>query len=288
MRRRLTILIGAHKTASTHLQRSVTDSRAALAPHGVGVIGPMPIGGDILPLSGLLRGRADPDLLRLAAEGFLTKHAGDAERVVLMNENILGSLAPNMLLQDDRLYKFAPGRVKRVAQLFEEHDIQVGIAIRAPETFLVSAWQEDMKGHPFQSFRHYLGKTNLAGLRWHRTLRRMQQAMEDVPLFVWRYEDYPAIAPTVLTRCMGEAASAVTLRRGAANPGFSAAAIDYLAAQGEVTKDSTRAALETFPKGPEYPAYTPWTKDERAALTDTYARDCAKLADMDGITLLRP
>lgn len=288
MRRRLTILIGAHKTASTHLQRSVTDSRAALAPHGVGVIGPMPIGGDILPLSGLLRGRADPDLLRLAAEGFLSKHAGDSERVVLMNENIMGSLAPNMLLQDDRLYKFAPGRVKRVAQLFESHDIQIGLAIRAPETFLVSAWQEDMKGHPFRSFRQYLGKTDLSGLRWHRTLRRMQQAMEDVQLFVWRYEDYPAIAPAVLAQCMGEAATAVTLRTGAANPGFSAAAIDYLAAQGEVTKDSTRAALARFPKGAEYPAYDPWSDDERALLAETYASDCAKLAEINGITLLRP
>ena len=288
MRRRLSLLIGAHKTASTHLQRSVTDSRAALAPHGVGVIGPMPIGADILPLSGLLRGRADPEVLRLAAEGFLSKHVGDAERVVLMNENILGSLAPNMLLQDDRLYKFAPGRVKRVVQLFETHDIQVGVAIRAPGTFLVSAWQENMKGHAFHSFRQYLGHTDLSGLRWHRMIKRMQQALGEVKLFVWRFEDYPQVAPKVLQHCMGDAAGAVTLRDSAANPGFSGAAIDWLAAHGEVSKDSTREALQRFPKGTDFPAYDPWSDDERGLLDRTYDQDCAKLAEMPGVTLIRP
>lgn len=288
MRRRLTLLIGAHKTASTHLQRSVTDSRAALAPHGVGVIGPMPIGGDILPLSGLLKGRADPDLLRLAADGFLQKHAGDAGAVVLMNENILGSLAPNMLLQDNRLYKFAPGRVKRVAQLFETHDIQIGLAIRAPDTFLISAWQENMKGHAFHAFRQFLGHTDPGGLSWHRMVKRMQQALGEVPLFVWRYEDYPQVAPKVLAQCMGDAARAVSLRDSAANPGFSAAAIDWLAAHGTVSRETTREALERFPKGADYPAYDPWTPEERALLRDSYARDCAKLAEMPGLRLLSP
>lgn len=288
MRRRLSILIGAHKTASTHLQRSVTDSRAALAPHGVGVIGPMPIGGDILPLSGLLRGRADPDLLRLAAEGFLSKHVGDAERVVLMNENILGSLAPNMLLQDSRLYKFAPGRVKRVVQLFEKHDVSIGLAIRAPETFLVSAWQENMKGHAFHAFREFLGRPDLSGLRWHRLVKHMQRALVDIPIFVWRYEDYPAVAADVLHHCMGAAGRDVCLRRGAANPGFSAAAIDYLAAHGEVSQEAIRAALEKFPKGSDFAAYDPWTAEERAILADTHAHDCDTLAGMDGVTLLGP
>jgi hypothetical protein len=288
MKRRLTLLFGAHKTASTHLQRSLTGSRKALTPQGVGVIGPMPIGADIIPLSGLLRGRADPKLLQLAADAFLTREAHDAEQVVLMNENVLGTLAPNMLLQDDRLYKFAPGRIKRVLQLFEHQHFSVGVAIRAPETFLVSGWQENMKGHAFEQFRDYLGQTDVAALQWHQTVKRIQNAIGDIPILIWKYEDYPKVTPKLLAHMIGPAADAVTLQTGTANPGFSADAIAHLQPIGEVTKDTTRDALALFPKGDAHPAYRPWTNGERAALAAIYREDCSKLAAMDNVTFVRP
>ncbi len=288
MRRQLTLLVGAHKTASTHLQRSLTGSRSALAPHGVGVIGPMPIGADILPLSGLLRGRADASLLKLAANGFLARECGDAQNIILMNENILGTLAPNMLLQGDRFYKFSPGRIKRVLQLFEDHDVSIGMAIRSPRSFLVSAWQENMKGHPFQPFRDYIDDIDLMGLQWHRMVKRVQQAVGDIPVVVWRYEDYPAVVPSLLTRFVGTAAKDVTLLDSAANPGFSAAALGFLEDLGDVSKDNIRDALARFPKGPANPAFDPWTADESAALATLYDKDCEKLAAMDGVTLQKP
>ena len=58
--------------------------------------------------------------------------------MVLMNENILSaSLAPDMAFKDGQLYKFGPQRVKRVLDLFPGHDIQVGMAVRNPAGFLV-------------------------------------------------------------------------------------------------------------------------------------------------------
>lgn len=287
VRRQLCFLIGAHKTASTHLQRSVTRSKAALAQTGVAAIGPVPIGADLLPLADLLRGRTDPDLLRLAAEGFLQREAKDLPRALLMNENILGaSLAPRMLLQDDRLYKFAPGRLKRLLQLFPDHELSVGIAIRAPSSFLISAWQEDMKGHAFGPFRDYLGNIDPGALSWLALIKRLRQAAGDIPFFVWRYEDYPAVAPQVLGHCLGDSAGAVHLLEGTANPGFSAAALDHLADLGAVTKDNTIEALRRFPKGPDYPAFTPWSESELQAASARYAQDCDDLTDLDGVTLI--
>ncbi|MDO6730348.1 hypothetical protein Q4577_09975 [Marinovum sp. 2_MG-2023] len=289
MARRLTFLIGAHKTASTHLQRSLVANRAALAPEGVGVIGPMPIGADILPLSNLLRGRADPALLALAADGFLTKQAGDAADIVLMNENIVSpTLAPDMGLDDNQFYKFAPGRLKRVLQLFPDHDIRVGMAIRSPDSFLVSAWQENMKGHAFRPFRNYLGQTDVTQLSWWKLVKRLRQAIGDTPLFLWRYEDYPAVVPTVLTHCIGAAAAKVTMQDSAANPGFSAAALEFLARQGQVTKETTADALARFPKGRENPPFQPWNDAELRAMSERYAEDLDKIATRGIATLLRP
>lgn len=289
MRRRLTFLIGAHKTASTHLQRSLVAQKAPLAERGVGVIGPMPIGGTILPLSELLRGRAEPDLLALASEGFLRKHAGAARTVVLMNENILSnSLAPDMAFKDDQLYKFAPQRVKRVIELFPDHDIQVGMALRNPAGFLVSSWQEHMKGHAFRPFRDYLGAAEVAALSWLNLVKKLRQALGETPLFLWRYEDYPAVVPTVLRHCMGDAAAGVTLLDRAANPGFSARALDYLAEVGSVTPETTAEALRRFPKGPDNPAFQPWDAAEKAAMSERYEKDLARITDRGLAQLLRP
>lgn len=289
MRRRLTFLIGAHKTASTHLQRALVAQRAALAPAGVGVIGPMPIGGTLLPLSELLRGRAEPDLLALASEGFLHKHAGDAETVVLMNENILSaSLAPDMAFKDGQLYKFAPQRVKRVLDLFPGHDIQVGMAVRNPAGFLVSSWQEHMKGHAFRPFRDYLGTADVAEIGWLKPVRRLRQALGDTPIFLWRYEDYPTIASRVLHQCMGEAGARITLPESAANPGFSARALDYLAEVGQVTPETTAEALRRFPKGPGYPAFQPWTQREKTAMSERYDQDLQRIASRGLARVLHP
>lgn len=289
MRRRLTFLIGAHKTASTHLQRSLTAQRDAVKDAGIAIIGPMPIGGDILPLSDLLRGRADPALLALAAEGFLEKHAGDAPEVLLLNENILGnSLAPDIALRDNQLYKFAPARVQRVLELFPGHEIRVGLAVRNPAGFLVSAWQEQMKGHAFRSFRTYLDGVDVAELSWLKLVRRLRQAVGDTEIFLWRYEDYPAVAPHVLHHCMGDAATRISLKSGAANPGFSAAALDYLAEVGTVTKEATAEALRRFPKGPENPAFQPWTEAESQAMSTRYDEDLTRIESRGLARILRP
>lgn len=289
MRRRLTFLIGAHKTASTHLQRSLVAQKAPLAKAGVGIIGPMPIGGTLVPLSELLRGRADPELLGLAAEGFLQKHAGTAETVVLMNENILSaSLAPEMALKDSQLYTFAPPRVRRLLDLFPDHDIQVGMAVRNPAGFLVSAWQEHMKGHAFRPFRDYLGSTDVTEVSWLRLVKKLRQALGETPLFLWRYEDYPGVAPAVLHQSMGPAAADVTLQGSAANPGFSARALDYLAEAGEVTKETTAEALRRFPKGAENPPFQAWNEAEKKAMSERYDQDLRRIEARGLARLLRP
>ncbi|TNF23369.1 MAG: hypothetical protein EP318_00440 [Rhodobacteraceae bacterium] len=288
MRRRLTFLIGAHKTASTHLQRSLTAQRDAVTDEGVAIIGPMPIGGDILPLSDLLRGRADPALLALAAEGFLDKHAGEAPEVLLLNENILGnSLAPDMVLRDNQLYKFAPARVKRVIDLFPGHEIRLGLAVRNPAGFLVSAWQEQMKGHGFRPFRAYLDAVDVTALSWLKLVKRLRQAVGETDIFLWRYEDYPAVAPAVLHQCMGAAAARITLKSTAANPGFSAAALDYLAEVGTVTREASAEALRRFPKGAENPAFQPWTEAELQAMSTRYDEDLMRIESRGLARVLR-
>ncbi|MEM6896682.1 MAG: hypothetical protein AAF576_04845, partial [Pseudomonadota bacterium] len=81
-----------------------------------------------------------PEVVRAGADGFLQHHGGDADTVALMDENILGGTDRKMLLRKTRLYPWAPGRMARLLDLFDGHDVQLALATRNPATFFPSCW----------------------------------------------------------------------------------------------------------------------------------------------------
>lgn len=104
MPRRITLLAGAHKTASSHLQQSLMEAEARLRPHGIALVPPKTMRRDLAPLWQLLRDGTSPEILRAAAEGFLQLHGGESRHLVLMDENALGSTDAKMLFKKRRLY----------------------------------------------------------------------------------------------------------------------------------------------------------------------------------------
>lgn len=287
MRRRITFLIGAHKTATTHLQRSLQGCADRLLAHGVAAVGPMPLGADLIPFAELAGKRTDPVLLQMVAEAFLSNYCGDAPHAVLMNENIMGQLRPKPLFRGNLLYAPAPDRLERLCSLFPDHDIDIGLAIRSQADFLVSAWAEDMKGGDFYPFRQYIRGVDLSQLSWAKLVTDLQRASGGRRLTVWRYEDYPEIAPTLLTHLLGEAAARdVTLRDGYVNSGLSAEAVAHLRRGGDARQDAFKAAQTLYPKSSDRPAFDPWDDATRAGLAENYARDVEAIRGLSTVTFL--
>lgn len=283
-------MIGAHKTASTHLQRSMVASSAALAQHNVAVVPPVPIGSNLLPLTNLMRDKADPRILQAAAGKFLDLHAPNAQTVLMMNENIPGTLGANMLLADDRLYKFAPKRLKRFTALFPGHHHVAALAIRNPASFLVSAWQETLKGNDFYPFERYIKDIDLSALSWVKLINRMRNAQdEDLPFLVWRYEDYSQIRDRLVGMMTSpEAAQEVTWLDETSNQGLSENALNFLQAVGHVSKKNRTDAMELFPRGPDAPPFRPFPPAQVAELTEIYDQQWAEIQSMHGVHAIVP
>lgn len=286
MRRRIHLLIGAHKTASTHLQRSLGDHAAALSAKGVAVVGPMPLGADLINFAEAALNRTSPDIMTALAELFLSKHCGAAQTCILMNENMMGQLRPRPLLRRSRLYAPAPDRMARIASMFAGHDVQIGLALRHPASFLVSAWGEDMKGGAFYPFSDYIKGVDLAQLSWARLVRDIQKATGGLPMTLWRFEDYPAVAPALLKHLMGDAGAGLNLRGARVNSGLSGRAVAHLAQTGDAGAQAFRAAQESYPKSDKHPPFDPWTPEQRARFDASYAEDWQALRGMQGITAL--
>lgn len=288
-RRRLVFLVGAHKTASSHLQQSLLDAEAALAPHDIALVPPRTVRADLTPVSALVRDGISPEIGHGAGAAFLPLHAGDAGTVILMDENILGSTDRKMLMRKTRLYPWAHHRLGRIIALFPGHDIEIGLAVRSPATFLPSCWSESLHHGPYEPFRQFIKGVDPLALSWSALADRLHEASPHARMIVWRYEDYPALFPQLTTRLLGPAASAqVTPVDRVMRPGLSAEAADWLARETSPDKDAVLTARKRFPKRDAASGLDPWKPAEHAAMTNAYTADLADLASRPHVELITP
>ncbi len=282
----LTVHLGAHKTATTHLQHSLGRARADLRRHGVAYFGP-----------DLLRGRlrlpqlaaakpAQPDALRAA----LARNR--ARRCVLSDENILGTTRADRVARGAQLYPDAGARVARLLASLGVQRALLCLGVRAPLAFIASAHGQQVNAGRFAPISAYCAGFDPDALRWSELAARLLAVPGVAGLVAWRFEDYPAVAPAVLDAMLGPGAP-VALLDGARLVGTSARAIAHARAQLAAAPDTDpRAAIRDararYPKSGAHPAPRPFDDARLRADAERYAEDCARLAALEGVTLLRP
>jgi hypothetical protein len=287
--RRIVILAGAHKTASSHLQHSLIGAQDSLRDHGVAVIGPKAMRQDLTPFSQLLRDGMTPEIVTAGANGFLEHYAGQADTVVLMDENILGGTDRKMLMRKSRLYPWAPRRVSRLLQLFEGHRVEFAMAVRNPATFLPSCWSESLHHGRYATFREFLQDFDPSKGIWSGLIDRIQAVAPEARLTLWRYEDYEALNTALYASLLKpDVANLITPDPTIRRPGLSALAAEWFQAQPNRDKETVQEARKRFPKTGPDTAYIPWNEEERVTITRAYDRDIAKLTKRDDVSVLLP
>lgn len=273
--------LGAHKTASTHLQKSLERAEARLRESGVAIVVPPLLRG--APMRSLT-GAGVPE----AAARLLVEREAGARRLVISEENLLGRAfrrtAPGVF------YPAAGRNISRLVAALGRAPDRLYLGIRSPETFLVSAYGERLRHDALGSFGDFLAGARPEDVGWADLARRLRAAAGGAALTVWAYEDHAATAAAVLSRMTGQ--DVAPLRR-VARPGLSARAIAAVEAAVRSGRDVAAEGLadrlaRQFPKGSDWPAWDPWSEAERAHLHARYAEDIAALKRMDGVTFLAP
>lgn len=283
--------IGAHKTASTHLQMAMARGRDLLQGQGVAYFGPDEL---------RRRGLGVPEYLSAEAED--TAHgerirsalAVPCARLVLSDENLLGNAHNVELIRTARLYDRATARLTRVAALLPPGQVVLALGIRNPAGFLASAYAQRLMSGKLESYMDYTQGLDPARLRWTDLLERLQAALPGAACHVWRYEDYPGNAPEVLYTLLGPAAKAARPGPGVAHPGLSLRAhgilmaeAPALAVQGEeAIRARVKALRALWPKGAQHPGYQPLDDHTLRRAGEAYALDCARIAALPGVCAL--
>ena len=283
----VTLHIGAHKTASTHLQKLFLAHSDALLSRGCAYFGPEML------RKRRVKNTEGTTVNRLRRSLDAARTAGQS--VLLSDENILGRPRPPFIADGGRLYPQAAPRVAAFVSGLGLTEVTLALSLRDPLAFLISAHgHQAMAGHPV-SFDDFANGIDPLALRWSEVIARLLEYAGAARIILWRYEDYPRIAPNICAALSGDpyAAQILTADSGPQLTGISEQA--FQRAQALLAKDPQKNAKKTvkhqmrrFPKSAQYPPLQPFSPACIAQSLSQYQLDWAHLATLPRVTCLAP
>lgn len=285
------IHIGAHKTATTHLQRSFLVQQEALIGAGVRYYGPDSLRrpkrglGDVFGLEGF--GKTHPARSQAEQRDFMFK---DGHRLVLSDENFIGVLHNKHGNMVAPLYPKAEPRVEALAEALDVGPLDVCIGVREPASFLVSAYGQALMGGQMISFADYIAKNPLSQVYWPGLVARIRRIPTVGRITVWRHEEYRWLFHAICGAMLGDDVSMrIVPIPNKVHLGLSAAAVAHVLTHMEAGDPNTLGdqARKAYPLNDQNPAFDPFTAQEREAAQADYAKQLADISSIAGVTVLR-
>jgi hypothetical protein len=290
------IHLGAHKTATTHLQETLTAVRPALAERGI----------DFIP-NQLVRGRGlaqtlwrrrpiarlpivGPAHMREAIEATLDPIRIGPDTVVLSEENILG--LPRQILEVP-FYAQTASSVARLASLGQKADLKLFLSIRGYDRLLPSAYAEALKHAPPEPGGFARVKAQLLAQppSWYDLVARIRKAAPGVSLKIWRQEDYRANALAIMETVCGcplgplpEISDPAWTRSPSAT---AIAAVEQLPPDIAAAERQRRVREIFAASAPGDDPFRPFSAAERQRLRGDYEADLGRIAQVFPDTLMQ-
>lgn len=286
--------LGAHRTATTHLQDTLELHQAELAAAGVAAptrawLRERNLGGKTLP-GGLKR--LLPDLVaRLRLSRLLGQIAAGSRRAIVSEEKLLGFVRD---LLAERAYPELEDRVGLLHRALGDREATLYLSVRDPGTLLPSAYVHCLRmgnlGLP--EFGDISRRALEKPFRWLDVVQRLKSAAQGRPIRVWTFESYVANPGAVLRLLTG--AEHVGWRSIPAPPSTRGISVETIDRIRHLPRSLGRRAYreECLRLGREDTGgskFSPFTPEQRAALTRAYRGDLAAIAEANpGIFLVEP
>lgn len=290
----ITYHMGAHCTDEDRLFRCLLKNKTLLARDNIVVTGPgrfRPVLRD--SLNRLQGERASQDLQDTILGAVMDVERAD--RLVFANEQFVCSA--RAALKDNRLYGDAGLKSVWIRNLFPEAQAEFFMGIRNPATFVPALFNRLEVEDDFVGF---LTGVIPPELRWSDTIASIRSNSPDAPLTVWCNEDTPLIWPDILAALAGYEKPVdlkgtndflLTIMNEEGVKRLDA----YLADHPPKSRDQRIRVVSAFldkyanPDEIEMEMDLPgWTEDLVAQMTTIYEEDCARIAEMPGVTFIQP
>lgn len=282
--------VGAHKTASTHLQRYLTQQREALRKGGCVYFGPAQTRHKGVQL-GVHLGLSDAKARNGADIPTHLRRMSRGKRLLLSEENLLGSLLDKTgKMSQPSLYSTAAGRLAKWVRDFAPHRVHMFLCVRDPAAFLVSSYSQSLMGGTICGWQQFIENMTFRYVDWQGLVTDLTATCGAASFTVWRYEDYAQLGPELVTRLAGTDLGLSPRASMRVHSGLSAQAVD---ASVEWYNQGHRGrigaiAREDFPISDSCPAFDPWDKKAKARSAKLYAKQIDGIRALPNVTVLAP
>ena len=285
--------IGAHKTASTHLQKVLKHNQKLLVEEGIAAYGPWYLrmkGRSLHSMFGLQgSGKATP---RRSPQDQLAFLAKGAKRLVLSEENFAGVLRGPEGRVSFPLYSTATGKITEFVETVAPVKVELFLAVRNPAAFMASAYSQTLMGGTHIGPRTFRARNDWRSVDWTDYIARLRAISGVADIYVWRQEDYDATLRLIMRRMLRWSAGGKIekIKEGRVHQGLSAAAVRQTLAWAQEgrTEKLAGTARGLFPIDDTNKAFKLYAASTLAASEAVYDAQMAQIEAMDGVTVLHP
>jgi len=273
----LKLYIGAHKTATTHVQNLLAANRQLLSSHNISLSIPTDIRPSWLPdFDKFVRSRDQATL-----ESILDKSPENGVWV-FSEENISG--VPNDLRLKPGLYTGLPEKLLAFQEIFTGCQIEVFFSIRSYESFYASSYLEVIRNKGYFPFNEFYDESRYANNSWVDVVEKLVNIIGQEQITLWRYEDFTLLLPSVLQRMTGLPQESITTMISAYNvgktrPSISNKTLSMLQEQHNLglSKEDTIEVLESlnrkYPASSKYGHFQAFDYEQTRVFKGQYKKD---------------
>ncbi len=269
---RVSIHIGAHKTATTYIQGRLANSLALLEQHGIRYV-------ELTEFRRAVTSQivSAPE----AATAFLRDLLENTpELLVLSDENIIGWT--EQLYETGRLYPNLSQRLGHVLGSLSGAEIDVFLCVRGYESFIPSLYCETIRHRPFISWDEFNATFSPSAVSWVRIVDEILRLVPEHRLHLWEYENFGELEGRVFADLLGKDLALEPPGQGSARESPSAKAIYALEAllpvleRKEIRRLLPHVSRE-LPRSAGYSRFDPYDQAARGSLADNYRRDIGQV-----------
>lgn len=274
--------VGVHKTATTLVQEVLGDHRDKLLARKIGFL-PMPTFREQFTRHLRDASENENSFDDLIQQCFSGSAPSDPEGIIISDENLIGYCGT--IVKYGRPFMDGPRRLSLLRNMLRNHDVTLFVCVREYSAFLASAYCEGLRNDgrfiPFSDMRAMIDPDDFS---WPKIVKTFVESISPSRVCVWRFESFIRQPRAVLNEIAFNKSSLFgdeDLNR-VSRPSFSQAAVDALNLLrkefgADVANRLLKPVVKNLPKSDEFPAFNPWTEDEKRYWSNKYAYDCKNI-----------
>jgi len=191
------LYIGAHKTATTHIQGIFEHNKTILKAQNIKISTPTELRKSWLKLF--------MDCCHKNQRAYMAQLKDEAPKNgiwILSDENIVGT-PYEFMVSNEGMYPNIKKRLLLLKELFPDTKIELFFALRSYETFYRSTYLEVVRNRGYIPFEKYYDKKKFTKNSWKTVIEMFTDVIPQEQITLWLYEDIKTIMPNIINSITG-------------------------------------------------------------------------------------